>query len=445
MNQSRTLFWRSLASPIKSAIIPTSMRLPKGTIPVSLFLALPLALWLVAEPPVASIPYLGRILGVFGFSAFTLAILLAIRIPLQEKIFGDLGQSYRFHQTIGTLALMALVLHPLFLAWQFIEFSLKDTAIFLLPVGDLAKNLGVFSLIIMTVCIICTYYVRLPYHIWKKVHQYLALAFILGAIHGVMIGGDIQTMPLLKLLFVIFLALGVCAIVYRVLFNRLFVHRTPYVVKSVNVINEKFVDVTLTPKDRGFDIKPGQFAYITYMSNGVKAEEHPFSIAASGPNGSIRFVTKKLGDFTNTLHNLVVGDEAMVEGPYGSFTYTSGGKTQCWIAGGIGITPFLAFAESLPDDYNATLYYAISDDTENAVERDLATLAKRKPNLKIAVWNSKEKGFLTAASALTGLDPAKTDVFLCGPGGMVKAMRDQLFALNVPHHHIHQEKFSMLP
>lgn len=421
------------------------MTLPKGTFVTSLFLAIPLVLWLVAEPPTASISYLGKILGVFGFATFTLALLLAIRIPAQEKIFGDLGQSYRFHQTIGTLSLMALVLHPVFLAWQYIELSLKDAAIFLLPIGDCAKNLGVFSLIIMTVCIICTYYVRLPYHIWKKVHQYLALAFVLGALHGVLIRGDIQSMPVLKLLFIIFLGLGVIAIIYRVLFNRLFVHRTLYVVSSVNVVNEKFVDVTLAPKDRGFDLKPGQFAYITYMSNGVKAEEHPFSIAGSGPNGSIRFVTKKLGDFTNTLSNIVIGDEAMVEGPYGSFTYTSGGKTQCWIAGGIGITPFLAFAASLPDDYRATLYYAISDETENAVASDLANLAKRKSNLNIVVWNSKEKGFLTAASALAGLDVTKTDVFLCGPGGMVKAMRDQLFALNVPHHRIHQEKFSMLP
>ena len=421
------------------------MTLPKGTLVTSFFLALPLVLWLIAEPPTLSIPYIGKVLDVFGFAAFTLALLLAVRVPAQEKIFGVLGQSYRFHQVIGTLALMALVLHPLFLAWQFIDLSIKDTAIFLLPIGDLAKNLGMFSLIIMTVCIICTYYVRMPYHIWKKVHQYLALAFVFGALHGVLIGGDIQTMPLLRLLFLVFLALGVIAIVYRVLFHRLFVHRTPYVVTSVNVVNEKFVDVTLAPKDRGFDMEPGQFAYITYMSNGVKAEEHPFSIAGSGPNGSIRFVTKKLGDFTNTLPNLVVGDEAMVEGPYGSFSYTSGGKEQCWIAGGIGITPFLAFATSLPDDYRATLYYAISDETENAVKNDLADLAKRKSNLDIVVWNSKEKGFLTAASALTGLDAKTTDVFLCGPSGMVRAMRDQLFVLNVPHHRIHQEKFSMLP
>ena len=421
------------------------MKLPKGTLVVTLFLALPLIIWGVYAPPELSVYYAGKILGVFGFATFTLALLLAVRVPAQEKIFGDLGQSYRFHQVVGTLALIALLLHPVFLAWQYFQFSPTEAALFLLPIGDIAKTLGILSLIILTICLVCTYYIRLPYHVWKKVHQYLALAFVLGAFHGIIIPGSIQSMPLLKLLFVIFLGLGVAVIVYRVLFHKLFVHRTPYVVTSVNVVNGKFVDVTLAPKDRGFDLKPGQFAYITYMSNGVKAEEHPFSIAGSGPNGSIRFVTKKLGDFTNTLPNLIVGDEAMVEGPHGSFTYTSGGKSQCWIAGGIGITPFLAFAESLPSDYKATLYYAISDETENAVANDLARLTEQKSNLTIAIWNSKEKGFLTAASALSGLDTATTDVFLCGPTGMVKALREQLFALSVPHHHIHQEKFSMLP
>lgn len=426
-------------------MILVTMTLPKGLVPVSIFLAFPTILWLFAESPVMSMAYIGKILGVFGFTAFTLALMLAIRIPVQEKIFGDLGMSYTFHQKVGTVALIALLLHPLFLSWTYFQFSTESAVLFFLPIGDLAKTLGIVSLVIMTLCIIFTYYVHLPYHIWKKVHRYLGLAFLLGALHSLFILGDIQSIPLLKLVFFVFLVLGVGVIAYRVLFSKVFVHRTPYVVSSIRVVNDKFVDVTLAPKTKGISMKPGQFAYVTYMSNGVKAEEHPFSIAGARPDGSIRFVTKKLGDFTNTLPNLQIGDEAMIEGPYGSFTYGSGGKTQCWIAGGIGITPFLTFAESLPDDYDAKLVYAISDPTENAVENDLATLAEAKPNLDVVTWNSKEKGFLTATSALEGFNAGSVDVFLCGPPGMVKALRDQLFALNVPHHHIHQEKFTMLP
>lgn len=421
------------------------MTLPKGTIASTLFLLAPLALWFAYQPPSFDVATLGKILGVVGFAAFTYTLLLSVRIPFQEKIFGDLGNSYRFHQVIGTVALMILALHPVFLAWQYFAFSPKDAAMFLLPVGDIGKNLGVFGLYIMTVCIICTYYVKLPYHTWKTVHKFLALAFILGALHSVLILGDIQFMPALKMLFFVFFVLGVGAILYRVLFNRIFVRRASYVVASVNVINDTFVDVTLTPKEKPITVMPGQFAYVTYTSGSVKVEEHPFSVASAKMDGTLRFISKKLGDFTNTLPNLKVGDTAMIEGPYGSFSFSQGATTQCWIAGGIGITPFLAFAEALPYTHNATLVYAIRNDQENAVASDLERLKKSKPNLNVVVWNSEKQGYLTAKDALTGFDPAKVDIFLCGPGGMVTAMREQLFSLGIPHHHIHQEKFTMLP
>lgn len=421
------------------------MNIPKGTATVGLFLLFPLVVWCIIEPPTLSIMYLAKILGVFGFTAFTLALLLAIRVPLQEKIFGDLGHSYRIHQLIGTSALIALLLHPLLLAWSYAQFSITSAFQLLLPIGEAAKIFGTIGLTIMTICIIITYYIRLPYHIWKITHKFLSLAFLFGALHSILINGDIQTMPFLQLIFFIFLTIGVLAILYRVLFNKLFVQRTPYVVTTVRTINETFVDVTLTPTAHSIPIKAGQFAYVTYMSNGVKAEEHPFTIAGANADGTIRFITKKLGDFTNTLSNIVIGDEAFIEGPFGNFSFKNGGKTQCWIAGGIGITPFLSFADHLPANYRATLFYAIRDESENAVVSDIARLSKEKPNLAIIVWNSKEKGFLTATSALAGFNLATADVFLCGPGPMMTALRTQLDVLRIPHHHIHQEKFSLKP
>jgi len=426
-------------------MISDIMTLPKGTFATALFLIFPLVLWCLYQTPGITAYALGQLLGVFGFTAFTYALLMSIRVPAQEVIFGDLGNSYSFHQKIGTASLIALLLHPLFLAWSYVTFSLSAAARFLLPIGEVAKIFGILALLVLTVCLILTYYVKLPYHIWKKTHRYLSVAFVLGALHSVLIMGDIQQMPILKLVFVLFFALGVGAIVYRVFFNKLFVRRAEYVVANVTVVNDTFVDVVLKPTEKPITVKPGQFAYVTYRGSAVKEEEHPFSIAGANPDGTLRFVTKKLGDFTNTLPNLKVGDKASIEGPYGSFTFSRGGKTQCWIAGGIGITPFLAFAEALPMDYNATLFYAIRDEKENAVPEDIARLQARKPNLTIVVWNSAAQGFLTAEKALEGMPHREVDVFLCGPQGMVGAFREQLLALNVPFHRIHQEKFSMLP
>lgn len=413
--------------------------------PSRFFFSLPLIIWLIAEPPVFSVFFLAKTLGVFGLTSFTLALLLAVRIPLQEKIFGDVGHSYRVHQLIGTTSLIALILHMTLLFWSYARFSLSSAFSLITPIGDTAKILGIFGLVLMAICIFITYYVRLPYHVWKTTHKFLSLAFLFGALHSVLIQGDIQTMPLLKGIFFLFLILGIGVIIYRVLFHKLFVKRTPYVVSAITMINEKFIDVTLMPKQQSINIKPGQFAYITPVSNGIKAEEHPFTIAGSETQGTIRFIIKMLGDFTNTLPNIVIGDEMLIEGPYGSFSFLNGSKNQCWIAGGIGITPFLTFANHLPADYKVTLFYCIRDENENAILLDIDRLSKEKPNLTIIIWNTKEQNYLTAKEALADVDLATIDIFLCGPGPMIKSLRTQFDTLHIPHHHIHQEKFCLKP
>lgn len=430
---------------VRSTYDCAAMTIPKGLVPALVFLLVPLAIWYAYEPLSFSLLELGKVLGVIGLTMFTLSLLLSVRIPLQERIFGDIGASYTFHQNIGTLALMALALHPVFLAWSYFPISASFAASLLLPFGAWSITIGILGLYLLAACLICTYYVSLPYHIWKVVHKFLGLAFFFGALHSLFVAGTIQSILPLKIVVFLFLLLGVLAITYRALFAKLFVKRAPYVVTRVSVINDVFVDVTLAPKEQPITVKPGQFAYISYMSEHVKNEEHPFSIAGSRPDGTLRFITKNLGDFTNTLHNLHVGDDAMIEGPFGSFSIHQGGKEQCWIAGGIGITPFLAFAQALPNTHKATLVYSIKNEAECAVRADLDTITKEKPNISVVIWNSEKQGFLTANAALKGCNIATTDVFLCGPGGMVSALRSQLHALKVPNHHIHQESFSMLP
>ena len=53
---------------------------------------------------------------------------------------------------------------------------------------------------------------------------------------------------------------------------------------------------------------------------------------------------KALGDYTQSLKNLKPGTIAEIEGAFGKFSYTHyGDSPQIWIAGGIGVTPFLVW------------------------------------------------------------------------------------------------------
>ena len=59
---------------------------------------------------------------------------------------------------------------------------------------------------------------------------------------------------------------------------------------------------------------------------------------------------KAIGDYTKQVYNLIqVHTEVAVDGPYGHFDFGNGNAQQLWIAGGMGITPFLAYLHTQPD------------------------------------------------------------------------------------------------
>src|SRR5690606_1895637 len=92
--------------------------------------------------------------------------------------------------------------------------------------------------------------------------------------------------------------------------------------------------------------RAGQFAFVTF--DRIEGA-HPFTIAsADRENGTVTFLIKSLGDFTRNLSQKIsVGQTVNIEGPYGCFNFDRRNRKshQIWIAGGIGITPFLAWLE----------------------------------------------------------------------------------------------------
>src|SRR5690606_18917013 len=96
--------------------------------------------------------------------------------------------------------------------------------------------------------------------------------------------------------------------------------------------------------------RAGQFAFVTF--DRVEGE-HPFTIACADRGDRwVTFEMKALGDYTRGLaQRLQARAPVTVEGPYGRFSLAPdhSGRPQIWVAGGIGVTPFLAWLESLQD------------------------------------------------------------------------------------------------
>lgn len=98
----------------------------------------------------------------------------------------------------------------------------------------------------------------------------------------------------------------------------------------------KFVDNKL---QKNFNFFPGQFMQIGFASWG----ECPISICSSPFISSQYFelAIKNVGQLTNRLNNLVIGDEVLIRGPYGNGFDVSKfeGKKLLIIGGGCGFIP----------------------------------------------------------------------------------------------------------
>ncbi len=137
----------------------------------------------------------------------------------------------------------------------------------------------------------------------------------------------------------------------------------------------------------------------------------------------------------------------VVEGPYGRFDFRKGRKQQLWLAGGIGITPFLAWAESLTstEPYTIHLVYCVTTPDE-VIGLDVLQDAKaRTARFSIDVVISGRDGRLTA-HRLKDRSPfpiKDTDMFYCGPSGLRAAMERDLAAMGQSPRSVHTELFEL--
>jgi len=97
---------------------------------------------------------------------------------------------------------------------------------------------------------------------------------------------------------------------------------------------------------------PGQFAYVSFSTEKLTNEAHPFTLSSTPSRpGTLQFTIRMSGDWTKKLKTLQPGVSAFVQGPFGRFShlYTQPNRPLILIAVGIGITPMLSMLRYLAD------------------------------------------------------------------------------------------------
>jgi predicted ferric reductase len=176
-------------------------------------------------------------------------------------------------------------------------------------------------------------------------------------------------------------------------------------------------------------------------------ESHPFTISSAPHEDVLRLTIKASGDFTRALvTDLKPGMDAVIEGAYGMFDYKTGGSKQIWVAGGIGVTPFLAFIRDMGEtlDRNVDFYYAVRHRDEALFYNEIVATAQRNPRLKLHIRFSASGGSLTVEEIVrnAGGNVEGHHVYMCGPLPMIQAFEKRFTSLGIPARHIHFEEFN---
>lgn len=411
----------------------------------------PLVLWIAERPladRIAGLPTLltsaGQVAALVGMALFALTLILSARLWWLEDYFGGVNGAYTTHHAFGGVAFVLMLCHPLALALSYAAYSLGDAADFLLhPATTVA--IGMAGLALMTACLLLTYYAVMKYEKWNFTHKFLGLAFFIGGIHAFLITSDISRDTVLRAYMLGLAIIGLAVFAAWTILGRRLARKTNYIITRVTPIGQSIVEIEMTPEKNAVKHEPGQFVFVSFKQDGISGESHPFSIS-SAPGAPLRIAVKVLGDYTAKLTQLRPGTKAIVEGPYGRFFHTRRpGAPQVWIAGGIGITPFLSKARGLgAGSSSVTLFYCAKSEAEAAFLPELTGVSQRNPPFKLVGWCTPGKSRLTASditAATGGLDGK--EFFICGPTQMMADLRQQLNKLGVLNNRIHTEEFGL--
>ena len=374
-----------------------------------------------------------------GIAAWSTNLVLATRTRWVEQAIGGLEQLYRLHRRVGVLVVILLITHAVFLTLHAQGSALE----LYLPAAGWPTFAGVIALVALISAVVSSLLGRLTYPAFMRVHRVLSVTFLVGVLHTFAVRGTAAVSPFLMTYLVIVTAAGIGSLAYRLLGDAFGVGRYRYVVDAVRHLDAETVDITMVPVQQELVYRPGQFLYATFRQRGFPQEAHPFTIASAPSGDSLRITAKSLGDFTGALPDLEPGCRVRLEGPFGSFTLRHDlTQTQTWIAGGIGITPFLSWARSLDAPIAADLYYCTPGAEQHHFLTELFDIAERHPEFKVIPMRKSSLGRLSV-SDIEAVNPrvARGHVFMCGPPRLIDNLTAGFMDKGVPPQHIHSEAF----
>lgn len=396
-------------------------------------------------------------LGFVALAMLCLQFAMTARFRRVAAPFG-IDMILQFHRQISLLIVGLLVAHPLI---QLIA-DPGRLAMFNVFTTSWSVRFGLLAFLALAMQIGSSLYrqaLGLRYETWHLLHAALAVLALIAALAHVLGIGHYTNLPWKRAFLDLVIAATVLLLVYVRLIKPAFLWYRPYRVAEVRPERGNVFTLMLEPDGHpGLRFRPGQFAWLRVGQSPFALENHPFSFTSSAEHPDrLALTIKALGDFTSTIGEVQPGARAYLDGPYGVFTPDrfSAAPGYVFVAGGIGITPFMSMLRTFADRQEGRpllLLYA-NRNWEGVTFREELDELQRKLNLTVVHVLDKppdgwtgERGFITDEVLARYLpeDRRTRTYYLCGPPPLMSAVERALSDVGVPRDHIHMERFNLV-
>ncbi len=202
----------------------------------------------------------------------------------------------------------------------------------------------------------------------------------------------------------------------------------------------------VTEKAPALTYLPGPAADVSINKQGWEQELRAFTFTSLPEEDHLQFTIKTYpshNGVTGQLLSLGKGNELIIHDVFGTITYKGEG---IFIAGGAGVTPFIAILKQLEKANkigNNKLIFANKTKADIILEDHFSTLLGSN---FINILSDEERagyshGYVSAELIKKHMDKSTAYFYLCGPDPMVLAVEKYLSELGIPDGSIVKEAF----
>lgn len=219
---------------------------------------------------------------------------------------------------------------------------------------------------------------------------------------------------------------------------------------QVKILMTEFVthDVKrfILEKPKDFEFIPGQATLLSIPKPDWEKKFREFSFTSLNDDGVLEFTIKAYPDhngFTKQLHSLQPGDEVVVHAPFGTIQYQGKGV---FLAGGAGITPFIAMLRHLHKTNQImgnTLIFSNKEAKDVILEKEFRQMLGNDLVLTLTRDDAKgyEHGRISKEMIQKYVKDLNQKFYICGPDPFVIDLKKMLESMGVKEENIVAESF----